>query len=158
MVMFAYIGMALMIMDEYTLGEGIWFGNGRSKTLICGYSCVDPESGFIIDYTAESNPVNKGGKKDFVNEVIDLFNTHISFEKYLDLFIYRNYLTVIEKYLFFSPKICYKDKVKYINHFIDSINKSINYKNIDDKKSILIRHRMYAVIYYAGIILGVYKK
>ena len=77
MVMFAYIGMALMIMDEYTLGEGIWFGNGRSKTLICGYSCVDPESGFIIDYTAESNPVNKGGKKDFVNacgegKVIDL--------------------------------------------------------------------------------------
>ncbi len=52
MVLFLFVGVAITIMDKYTLGEGIFKGKGLDKELVCGYSCTD-ESGAILDYTGD---------------------------------------------------------------------------------------------------------
>ncbi len=53
MVLFAFVSMALTIMDRYTLGEGIFTGSGVDRELVCGYSCIDKSTQQVIDYTDE---------------------------------------------------------------------------------------------------------
>jgi type IV secretory pathway VirB6-like protein len=61
MILFAFVGMSLTVIDQYTIGEGIFKGEGINKELICGYSCVSPEKDpitgkyYILDYTNDRN-------------------------------------------------------------------------------------------------------
>ena len=51
MIVFAYVGMALTMIDTYILGDGVYIGTGRDKELICGALCINKEENVIIDYT-----------------------------------------------------------------------------------------------------------
>lgn len=51
MIVFAYVGMALTMIDTYILGDAVYIGTGRDKELICGSLCVSREEKVIIDYT-----------------------------------------------------------------------------------------------------------
>ncbi|MDR2527313.1 MAG: type IV secretion system protein [Rickettsiales bacterium] len=57
MMLFAYISMAISIIDTYTLGDAIFIGRGRDKHIMCGYACIAREKrstfnengGFVVD-------------------------------------------------------------------------------------------------------------
>lgn len=50
MFLLAFISLSLSIMDKYTLGEGIFTGDGPHRELICGYACKNQETGAITNY------------------------------------------------------------------------------------------------------------
>ncbi len=50
MVLFLFVGMAITVMDKYTLGDGLFVGSGMNKELVCGYACIS-DAGTVIDYT-----------------------------------------------------------------------------------------------------------
>jgi hypothetical protein len=71
MMMFAYISMAMSIIDQYTLGDAVFIGRGRNKQLMCGYGCIAKQksdtitasgfetTGILINYLQSRNDVNK---------------------------------------------------------------------------------------------------
>lgn len=50
MFLLAFVALSLSIMDKYTLGEGIFTGNGPHRELVCGYACKNQETGTITNY------------------------------------------------------------------------------------------------------------
>ena len=50
MFLLAFVALSLSIMDKYTLGEGIFTGNGPHRELVCGYACKNQETGAITNY------------------------------------------------------------------------------------------------------------
>lgn len=75
MILFAYTSIAILIMDKYTLGEGIMVGNGPNRDIVCGYSCIDSDTGVVIKYV---NNRHSSSKTAFItdcgeqNKVVDL--------------------------------------------------------------------------------------
>ncbi|MDR3289863.1 MAG: type IV secretion system protein [Rickettsiales bacterium] len=49
MLYFAYISMAIGIIDQYVLGNAMYVGHGKSKQLVCGYACIAKETSSVLD-------------------------------------------------------------------------------------------------------------
>jgi type IV secretory pathway VirB6-like protein len=76
-VLFVFISMSIVIMDQYMLGEAIYVGTGRDKQLICGYACFEtkptsynPNTGYLearrllLDHTEETSTLSE----DFIKK------------------------------------------------------------------------------------------
>lgn len=50
-IMVAFISVAIMIIDNFMLGEGLFTGKSPNKELVCGFSCYDQHTGELISYT-----------------------------------------------------------------------------------------------------------
>lgn len=97
-------------------------------------------------------------KKDFVNLVI-LINKrlHIVNDDTISKFIYRNYLTVVEKYLFLTSNISFFQKRKLIDEFITGVNIKINYSVIRHKCKFFLRTKLFLPLYLVGHLSVRYK-
>lgn len=51
MILVAYISISIMIIDNFTLGDGVFTGSAPYKNLVCGYICKDKKTGSIKAYT-----------------------------------------------------------------------------------------------------------
>lgn len=67
MILVAYISISIMIIDNFTLGDGVFTGNAPYKDLVCGYACKDKKTGNIKAYTNNKYGV-KGAIKDAEKE------------------------------------------------------------------------------------------
>lgn len=89
-------------------------------------------------------------KAEFVNTVLqEIAHININFQ-FIDKFIYNNYLTVVESCLFYSNKANYKQKIKLIQNFTESIDRKVDYKNIKHKCAIFLKFKFYLPIYIIG--------
>ena len=89
-------------------------------------------------------------KVDFVNAILLYFENEINYEEDLNIFIFHNYLTVIEHCFFNDSKLNYKEKKRYIEKYEIGISRRINYKTINHKCVFFLKNRWYFPIYFIG--------
>lgn len=55
MILAAYVSIAIMMIDDFMLGEGLYIGkNGiKKKELVCGFACKDAVTGALKSYTTK---------------------------------------------------------------------------------------------------------
>lgn len=65
--LFAFVSIALTIMDSYVLGEGIFVGNGPQRELVCGYVCKGTDSGDIVSYGDDLSDADCGDDETLID-------------------------------------------------------------------------------------------
>lgn len=78
MILIAYISISIMIIDNFTLGDGIFTGNAPYKDLVCGYVCKDKKTGNIKAYTNNNygveGKIKDAEKKEDQSEKVKILN------------------------------------------------------------------------------------
>ena len=78
MILVAYISISIMIIDNFTLGDGIFTGDAPYKNLICGYVCKDKKTGNIKAYATNDYGVKEAIKdaeqKTDLSEKVEILN------------------------------------------------------------------------------------
>ena len=140
--------------EDLDLGEDLLF-NLRAFDSINKIVYIDKP--FYHYYISDSSLTNKIDlnysvrKARFVNKIADYLDTRNNkMEKEINIASYKNYLTVIEKYLFYFKGLKYRQRVKSIKEYNHQLHKQINYSNIRGALSFFVRHGLFLFILLIG--------